>query len=414
MTRRAGLAWGMIAVLVFGGCASLPKKKWGMGTTTGALIGAGIGGGAGVGVAAGINQTEGSELARGGAIGAAVGLIVGGLVGHYVFDEDITPVPTTEPVAEATPVPVEPAEVEPLGKVIAVIDVSRFGFNEATVPPSAFPQLDALAAQLQQRPTEQILLEGHTDDVGSDAYNYALGLRRAEAVRDYLATHGVARDRIAVRSEGKRVPVASNATPEGRAKNRRVEVRSMGAAGAGAAPATEPGTEAAPAEVEPVAVAPQPPEAAENEPAAAPPEPAAVAAAAAPSSGALLAPAPEVAPDSAGHATEVVYFLAESHDLNPRAVQVLDNVVAYMRAHPTATVTVTGHIDGVVETNPETAVLRVDRVRLYLISRGILPPRITIHAVGASAPADTSGTQEGLANNRRAELTIDNGAAAAP
>jgi peptidoglycan-associated lipoprotein len=163
-----------------------------------------------------------------------------------------------------------------------------------------------------------------------------------------------------------------------------------------------PGAEAVPdAEAVPVAEAPA------VEPAAAAPE-------AVEAEAVLLEPAPEVVPDSAGRASQVVFFTVEEYDLDPQAVQVLDNVVAYLRAHPNAAVTVTGHNDGVVEINRSTSSLRAERVRMYLVSRGIVPRRVTTNAVGASQPADTSGTPEALVKNRRVDVVIANGTTAAP
>ena len=67
-------------------------------------------------------------------------------------------------------------------------------------------------------------VDGYTDSIGSDAYNEKLSLRRANAVKEYLQQHGVAASRMTVKGFGKSNPVASNATPEGRAQNRRVEL----------------------------------------------------------------------------------------------------------------------------------------------------------------------------------------------
>jgi OOP family OmpA-OmpF porin len=70
-----------------------------------------------------------------------------------------------------------------------------------------------------------VIVEGHTDSVGSDAYNKKLSLRRADAVRQYLVKHGIPADRITAEGFGESSPVASNDTEDGRAQNRRVELR---------------------------------------------------------------------------------------------------------------------------------------------------------------------------------------------
>jgi len=96
--------------------------------------------------------------------------------------------------------------------------------NAAAIEPGFQPALDTAASELIAEPGTRVVVEGHTDDVGGEAYNYELGLRRAEAVRDYLISRGVAADRLTVKSFGMTRPLASNATEEGRAQNRRVEL----------------------------------------------------------------------------------------------------------------------------------------------------------------------------------------------
>jgi OOP family OmpA-OmpF porin len=77
---------------------------------------------------------------------------------------------------------------------------------------------------MREDPTLRVSVEGHTDSVGSDAYNMRLSERRAVSVRDYMIAEGIAADRITTRGLGKSHPVATNDTAEGRAENRRVEI----------------------------------------------------------------------------------------------------------------------------------------------------------------------------------------------
>jgi outer membrane protein OmpA-like peptidoglycan-associated protein len=109
------------------------------------------------------------------------------------------------------------------GLLVTLGDV-LFAFNKAELSPQAAPRLDKLASFLAQFPDRKMLIEGYTDSVGSDAYNLELSSRRAAAVRDALVARGVAANRIAARGYGKVYPVADNASPEGRAMNRRVEI----------------------------------------------------------------------------------------------------------------------------------------------------------------------------------------------
>jgi outer membrane protein OmpA-like peptidoglycan-associated protein len=99
-----------------------------------------------------------------------------------------------------------------------------FDFDKATLKPEARNQLAAVLQAVKDQPGVQILVAGHTDSVGSDAYNMGLSQRRADAVAAYLAQNGVPRQNIRTEAYGERQPVASNATAEGRAQNRRVEI----------------------------------------------------------------------------------------------------------------------------------------------------------------------------------------------
>jgi OmpA-OmpF porin, OOP family len=126
------------------------------------------------------------------------------------------------PVAEA------PRAAEPQAEVAAfetvVLRGVNFQFDEAELTPPARETLDELAARLQSHQNVRVLVEGHADAFGSDAYNLELGRKRAEAVREYLVKHGVPAEGIEVVSRGESEPAASNATEEGRAMNRRTEI----------------------------------------------------------------------------------------------------------------------------------------------------------------------------------------------
>src|SRR5690606_17889051 len=99
-----------------------------------------------------------------------------------------------------------------------------FAFDRAEVQPQFYPVLDNLAGTLQQYNQTIIEVAGHTDSVGSDAYNQQLSQNRAEAVASYLNSRGIMRDRMITVGAGETRPVASNDTDAGRAANRRVEI----------------------------------------------------------------------------------------------------------------------------------------------------------------------------------------------
>ncbi|HDR9808124.1 OmpA family protein [Burkholderia cenocepacia] len=116
----------------------------------------------------------------------------------------------------------------PAAAVIERVNLSGdalFATDHATLAPTARESLDRLLSERADRTYSQVTVTGFTDSVGSDDYNLALSKRRAESVAAYLKAHGLKTDSITVSGRGKADPVASNATPEGRANNRRVEIR---------------------------------------------------------------------------------------------------------------------------------------------------------------------------------------------
>jgi outer membrane protein OmpA-like peptidoglycan-associated protein len=100
-----------------------------------------------------------------------------------------------------------------------------FAFNQADVQPQFRPTLDEVAQVLAQYNQTYVDVYGHTDSVGSDSYNQQLSERRAVAVADYLSSRGVQRARLGVLGYGETQPIASNETEDGRAANRRVELK---------------------------------------------------------------------------------------------------------------------------------------------------------------------------------------------
>jgi OOP family OmpA-OmpF porin len=132
---------------------------------------------------------------------------------RYVFGRSERP-----PMA-AAPAPAEVAALETV-----TLRPVNFQFDKADLTEPSKATLDEIAQRLAA--TEmKITIEGYTDDQGSDRYNQQLGERRAQAVRDYLASKGVPAENVEIASRGEADPVADNATPEGRAHNRRAEVR---------------------------------------------------------------------------------------------------------------------------------------------------------------------------------------------
>src|SRR6476619_221737 len=192
------------AVVALNACASLNNKEkgWIIGATGGAVVGGAIG------------KANGST-AKGAILGAVVGGAAGMIIGHQM-DKQAAELKQNIPGAI----------VERVGEGIQVTFDSGllFDFDSDVVRTEARTNLRNLAASLDKYPGSDLLIAGHTDSVGTDAYNLGLSERRAESAASYLASQGVARSRIRARGLGETEPVAPNGSEDGRSKNRRVEV----------------------------------------------------------------------------------------------------------------------------------------------------------------------------------------------
>jgi OOP family OmpA-OmpF porin len=105
---------------------------------------------------------------------------------------------------------------------------AHFDFDKSVLKPEGKAKLDDLVGKLKAVNVEVIIAIGHTDSIGSDAYNKKLSLRRANAVKAYLVSKGIEANRIYTEGKGESQPIADNKTKEGRAKNRRVEIEVVG------------------------------------------------------------------------------------------------------------------------------------------------------------------------------------------
>ena len=199
---------------VLSGCAHMDDTQ--RRTGTGAAIGAAAG--AVIGAATASKKDRGKGAAIGAAAGAALGAGGGYLWSKRMQEQQAA----MEQATQGTGIEVSQTQDNRL-KIEIPSDVS-FDSGSATIKPSLRPVLDNLASNLAQHPGTRVTIIGHTDASGSDAVNNPLSLNRAAAVRDYLVPRGVASSRISVDGRGAREPVADNATPQGRAQNRRVEI----------------------------------------------------------------------------------------------------------------------------------------------------------------------------------------------
>ena len=189
---------------VMSGCASMNNKE------RGAVIGAG----AGAAVGGVIGNNTGST-ARGAIIGAVVGGAAGAIIGHQMDQQ-------AKEIDQSIP----GAKVERVGEGIQVTFESGllFDFDSDVVKPTAASNLQELARSLNKFGESNILIVGHTDSQGDDAYNMGLSQRRANSASAYLQSQGVPASRITTAGRGESEPVASNDTEAGKAQNRRVEV----------------------------------------------------------------------------------------------------------------------------------------------------------------------------------------------
>ncbi|MEO7242146.1 MAG: outer membrane protein OmpA [Variovorax sp.] len=126
----------------------------------------------------------------------------------------------------ARPPAAQPAQVA-ANKVTFAAD-AFFDFDKSVLKPEGRAKLDDLVSKIGAVNLEVIIAVGHTDSIGTDAYNQRLSVRRAEAVKAYLVSKGIERNRVYTEGKGEKQPIATNKTREGRAKNRRVEIEVVG------------------------------------------------------------------------------------------------------------------------------------------------------------------------------------------
>ena len=142
------------------------------------------------------------------------------------------PAPAPAPAARPAPAPAAPPAAAvvaaPTSEKVTFAADAFFDFDKSVLKPEGKAKLDDLVSKMSGLNLEVIIAVGHTDSVGSDAYNQNLSVRRSEAVKSYLTSKGVEKNRVYTEGKGEKQPVADNKTAEGRAKNRRVEIEVVG------------------------------------------------------------------------------------------------------------------------------------------------------------------------------------------
>jgi outer membrane protein OmpA-like peptidoglycan-associated protein len=199
--KRVGFL-SLAGLVVLAGCATKTQTGAVVGTAGGAVVGGVIG------------KVAGST-AKGALIGAVVGGVAGTLIGARMDKQ-----------ADELKQTIKGATVERVGEGIQVTFASGllYDFDSDVVRAESKINLDELAASLAKYPDSELLILGHTDQLGSTAYNQALSERRANAAATYLQSKGVSGLRMNTRGLGETEPVATNETEAGRQANRRVEV----------------------------------------------------------------------------------------------------------------------------------------------------------------------------------------------
>lgn len=219
-TYRKSICRGIIMLLCFSLLTGTGCSTWkGMSKTgQGAAIGAGSGAAAGAGIGALVGGGKGAWI--GSLIGAAVGSGTGALIGRKMDKQQ-----------QELEAQLKNAQIEKItdSNNLQAIKVTfnngiLFAVNSAQLNASAKADLNELAQNLIQNPETNVQVFGYTDNTGSQQLNERLSLQRAESVVNYLVSDGVKPNRLSAKGFGWNDPVASNATPEGRAQNRRVEI----------------------------------------------------------------------------------------------------------------------------------------------------------------------------------------------
>jgi len=209
--RFTALITATALIATLSGCETMDQTQ--RDTTTGAGIGAGAGA-----VLGAIMGGSREDAAKGAAIGAIGGAIAGNVWSHKMQRQK----QQMEAATAGTGVTVSQTADNRL-KLEIPSDIS-FATGSYAIQPNFRSVLDQFASSLQENPGTRISIVGHTDSTGGDAINNPLSVNRAASTRDYLSSRGVSLGRMSIDGRGSREPIAGNETPEGRARNRRVEI----------------------------------------------------------------------------------------------------------------------------------------------------------------------------------------------
>lgn len=209
MIRR--LVAGLAVLVLFAACGTMGERQPRTTTRDKTVVGAGVGAVVGAAGAVIAGRDEADEILA----GAAIGAVVGGGVGAYMDaqEEKLARIPgtTVERVSDDT-------------LLIHFDSDILFDHDSAALRGTSQSTVNQVAAVIQEYPRTAVVIQGHTDSTGSEAYNEALSGRRARAVQNHLSLRGVADARMTTMAMGENYPIASNDTEAGRQRNRRVDI----------------------------------------------------------------------------------------------------------------------------------------------------------------------------------------------
>ncbi len=212
MLRKIAIIALTVTMIGFTGCEAVKntnktQRGAGIGATAGAILGGVLGN----------NVGSKDNAVLGAVLGGVVGGAAGGIIGNRMDKQ-------AKKIEEELP----GAEVKRVGEGISVVfdeeSGVKFATNKATLTSASKVTLDKLAEVFKEYPNSNIMIDGHTDSSGDDTYNMTLSQKRAQAVSNYLVNKGLSSERFTTSWHGETQPKFDNTTPEGRAKNRRVEL----------------------------------------------------------------------------------------------------------------------------------------------------------------------------------------------
>jgi outer membrane protein OmpA-like peptidoglycan-associated protein len=208
MNRKARFVFLLGAFSLVIGCAQTKEVA-----KTKTAKGAAIGAAAGAATGAVIGHQSG-HTGTGAVVGGLAGAAIGGAIGYSLDQQakELEEIPNTEVARKEDRL------------VVTMADAVLFDLNSAGLKPQAKETLGQMADVMIRYPESDILVKGHTDSTGSERYNQELSERRAKTVKNYVIDRGVSGPRVTAIGFGETMPVAPNSAPEGRQKNRRVEI----------------------------------------------------------------------------------------------------------------------------------------------------------------------------------------------